>query len=182
MLEETEAALLARVRELFGATLRQVDPLTGTWTNEDVHRLFLAPPSVFLAWMGCGEGRTRREVESRWAFFVVAELLNGEPVNRPGIYQIVERLIAGVNGQTFGPTTGMRLTQVRNLCDDNRINAGVVLYGVLFSGTTPLPSVVELDSLDDYERHWQTWTYPDGTPEFAAHINVNQEKDHDAES
>ncbi|EFH5001021.1 DUF1834 family protein, partial [Escherichia coli] len=56
MLEETEAALLARVRELFGATLRQVDPLTGTWTNEDVHRLFLAPPSVFLAWMGCGEG------------------------------------------------------------------------------------------------------------------------------
>ncbi|HIC0019237.1 TPA: phage protein Gp37, partial [Escherichia coli] len=103
MLEETEAALLARVRELFGATLRQVEPLTGTWTNEDVHRLFLAPPSVFLAWMGCGEGRTRREVESRWAFFVVAELLNGEPVNRPGIYQIVERLIAGVNGQTFGP-------------------------------------------------------------------------------
>lgn len=30
MLEETEAALLARVRELFGATLRQVEPLTGT--------------------------------------------------------------------------------------------------------------------------------------------------------
>ncbi len=27
MLEETEAALLARVRELFGATLRQVEPL-----------------------------------------------------------------------------------------------------------------------------------------------------------
>ncbi|HAW0588295.1 TPA: hypothetical protein JLJ74_004800, partial [Escherichia coli] len=107
---------------------------------------------------------------------------NGEPINRPGIYQIVERLIASVNGQTFGPTTGMRLTQVRNLCDDNRINAGVVLYGVLFSGTTPLPSVVDMDSLDDYERHWQTWKFPDETPEFAAHINVNQEKDHDAEN
>ncbi|MCW7226187.1 DUF1834 family protein [Escherichia coli] len=82
MLEETEAALLARVRELFGATLRQVEPLTGTWTNEDVHRLFLAPPSVFLAWMGCGEGRTRREVESRWAFFCrggVAERGTGKP-------------------------------------------------------------------------------------------------------
>ncbi|HCB4045709.1 TPA: hypothetical protein MY465_004806, partial [Escherichia coli] len=56
------------------------------------------------------------------------------------------------------------------------------LYGVLFSGTTPLPSVVDMDSLDDYERHWQTWKFPDETPEFAAHINVNQEKDHDAEN
>ncbi|MBP1524432.1 DUF1834 family protein [Salmonella enterica subsp. enterica serovar Worthington] len=155
MLEETEAALLARVRELFGATLRQVEPLTGTWTNEDVHRLFLAPPSVFLAWMGCGEGVRvgKLKVAGHFCRGGVAER---EPVNRPGIYQIVERLIAGVNGQTFGPTTGMRLTQVRNLCDDNRINAGVVLYGVLFSGTTPLPSVVDMDSLDDYERHWQT--------------------------
>ncbi|XIX49959.1 hypothetical protein AB2F98_01605 [Escherichia coli] len=61
--------------------------------------------------MGCGGGITRREVESRWAFFVVAELLNGEPIKPAGIYQIVERLIAGVNGQTFGPTTGMRLTR-----------------------------------------------------------------------
>lgn len=175
MIGETETALLEKVNSLFGATLRQVQPHPGTWSDVDIQRILLAPPSVYLAWLGCGEGRTRREVESRWVFYVVADMLNGTPGNRPGIYQIVERLVAGVNGQTFGPTTGLKLTKAQNLYTDAQGGAGVALYGLYFSGITPLPSTVDADSLGDYERHWQTWLAEDGTPEFKAHIHVNGE-------
>ncbi|ECI5214693.1 DUF1834 family protein [Salmonella enterica subsp. diarizonae] len=180
MIASTEKALLETVRALFGRTLRDVETHPGTWSDSAIKKILIAPPSVYLAWLGCGEGRTRREVESRWVFYVVADMLNGQEINRPGIYQIVERLIAGVNSHAFGPTTGLRLTSVKNLYTDAQGVSGIALYGVYFSGITPLPSGVDLDSLDDYERHWQTWQYPDNTPEFAAHIHVNQEKNHDA--
>ncbi|WP_105465438.1 DUF1834 family protein [Escherichia coli] len=182
MIATTEAALLETVRGLFGRTLREIKTHPGTWSDAAIKKILIAPPSVYLAWLGCGEGRTRREVESRWVFYVVAKMLNGRETDRPGIYQIVERLIAGMNGQTFGPTTGLRLTSVQNLYTSAQGNSGVALYGIYFSGITPLPSGVDMDSLDDYERHWQAWKFPDETPEFAAHINVNQEKDHDAEN
>ncbi|MBV4411330.1 DUF1834 family protein [Enterobacteriaceae bacterium YMB-R22] len=174
MIGETETALLARVREAFGATLRQVDTHPGVWTDIDTRRILISPPAVYLAWLGCGEGRTRREVESRWVFYVVAELLNGREADRPGAYQIIERLVGAINGQSFGATTGMRLTQGQNLYTDAQGNQGIALYGLYFSGTSPLPCEADISTLDDFERHWQTWRLPDGTPEFAAHINVNE--------
>lgn len=177
MIGETETALLARVRELFGATLKQVDTHPGTWSDIDIRRILSRPPAVYLAWLGFGEGRTRREVESRWVFYVVADMLNGREANRLGIYQIVERLVAGISGQRFGDTTGIQVTKGQNLYTDAQGSAGVALYGIYFSGITPLPNLTDESSLDDYERHWQTWKCPDGTPEFAAHINVNEKAD-----
>ena len=179
MIATTEKTLLEAVRALFGLTLRQVDTHSGTWSDVAIKRILITPPSVYLAWLGCGEGRTRREVESRWVFYVVAQMLNGRERDRLGIYQIVERLIAGINGQSFGPTTGLKLTKVQNLYTDVQGQNGVALYGLYFNGTTPLPSHVDLSTLDEYERHWQTWRYPDGAPEFAAHIDVNERVNHD---
>lgn len=175
MFGETETALLARVQELFGSTLKQIDTHPGTWSDIDIRRILARPPAVYLAWLGFGEGKTRREVESRWVFYVVADMLNGRQANRLGVYQIVERLVAGIHSsRQFGNTTGMRATKGQNLYTDAQGNAGVALYGLYFSGITPLPNETNLPSLDDYERHWQTWKYPDGTPEFAAHIHVNE--------
>lgn len=171
--------MLARVREVFGATLRQVDTHPGTWSDIDIRRILMSPPAVYLAWLGCGEGRTHREVESRWVFYVAAELLNGREANRLGVYQIVERLVAAINGKSFGATTGLRLTKGQNLYTDAQGNQGVALYGLYFSGRTPLPCEVDVSSLDDFERHWQTWQLPDGTPEFTAHINVNERVNND---
>lgn len=174
MIGTTETALLDAVRGLFGKTLKQVDTHPGTWSDIAIKRIILSAPSVHLAWLGCGEGRTRHEVESRWVFYIAAEMLNGREKDRIGIYQIVERLTAGINRGKFGPTTGLRLTKGQNLYTDAQGAGGVALYGLYFSGITPLPAEVDETSLDDFERHWQTWNYPDGTPEFAAHINVNE--------
>jgi phage gp37-like protein len=177
MIGTTENALLEAVRGLFGRTLKQVTTHPGTWSDVAIKRIILSAPSVHLAWLGCGEGRSRREMESRWVFYVAADMLNGQEKDRLGVYQIIERLVAGVNGKIFGPSSGFKLTKAQNLYTDVQGNAGCALYGLYFSAITPLPNETSLSSLDDYERHWQTWTYPDGTPEFAAHIHVNERAD-----
>lgn len=176
MIGATETALLARVRELFGTTLRKVDTHPGTWDDNTLKRIIAATPSVYLAWLGCGAGRTAREVESRWVFYVVAQLLNGRD-DRLGAYQITERLIAGIARCTFGPSTGMRLTKALNLYSDERAAQGAVLYGLYFTAITPLPDAVDVSTLPDFERHYQTWAVPDGTPVTEDHINVNEEAD-----
>ncbi|WP_419057173.1 phage protein Gp37 [Kluyvera georgiana] len=176
MIGDTETALLDAVKGLFGNTLRDVDTHPGTWDDVAIKRMLLSEPAVYLAWLGCGPGRTSREVESHWVLYVCASMLNGREGDRLGIYQIVERLVAGINWKTFGSTTGMKLTKGQNLYTDAQGGAGCALYGLYFSGTTPIDTSIDLSSLDDYERHWQTWKQPDGTPPFEAHINVNEKQ------
>ena len=178
MIGQTETALLAAIRGMFGSTLRDVDTHPGTWSDIAIRRITSATPSVWVAWLGFGEGRTLREVETRWVLYVCADMLNGREGDRLGTYQIVERLIAGLNGFTFGPTTGFRVTKGQNLYTDTQAGAGVALYGLYFSGRTPLPAPTDETTLDDFERHWQTWQTPDGSPVYAAHINVNERTEH----
>lgn len=173
MISDTEVALLTAVRGLFGRTLKAIDTHPGTWNDIAVKRMLMTPPSVHIAWLGCGPGRTAREVESHWVFYICASMLNGREGDRLGIYQIIERLVGGINWKAFGPTTGMKLTRGQNLYTEAQSNAGCALYGLYFSGNTPIDTSVDLSSLDDYERHWQTWDLPAGTPPFEAHINVN---------
>lgn len=176
MIGETETALLDVVKGLFGQTLRDIDTHPGTWDDVAIKRMLLSEPAVYLAWLGCGEGRTAREVESRWVFYVCASMLNGREGDRLGIYQIIERLVAGLNWKTFGPTSGFKLTKAQNLYTDAQGAAGCALYGLYFSGRTPIADGVDISTLDDYERHWQTWKQPEHTPPFEAHINVNERK------
>ena len=94
-----------------------------------------SPPAIYVAWLGFA-GRTRAEAESRWVFYVVAERLNGEDTNHLGIYQMIDRLVGGINGQRFGPSSNMHLTKAQNLYTDTQDAAGVALYGVYFSAIT----------------------------------------------
>lgn len=176
MIGETEIALLESLRGLFGRTLKAIDTHPGTWNDVAIKRMLLTPPSVHVAWLGCGPGRTSREVESHWVFYVCASMLNGREGDRLGVYQIIERLVTGINWKTFGPTTGMKLTKGQNLYTDAQSGNGCALYGLYFSGTTPLNTGINISSLDDYERHWQTWKQPDGTAPFESHIDVNGKK------
>ncbi len=173
MIGETETAILNTVKAVFGGTLRQVDTHPGTWSDVAVRRMLIATPAVYVAWLGCGEGRTLREVESRWVLYVAAEMLNGREMNRLGAYEIIELLMVHLNGKAFGPSTGMRLTKAQNLYTDAQEASGTVLYGLYFSARTPLPNTNDESNLNDFLTHVQTWRLPDGSPEFKAHITVN---------
>ncbi|BEN05833.1 hypothetical protein SMETH9_11590 [Serratia marcescens] len=173
MVAATENALLEAVRALFGSTLQQCGTHPGTWDDVAIRHMLVSPPSIYVAWLGFGPGRTRAEVESHWVFYVVAERLNGEDSDHLGIYQMIDRLVGGINGQRFGPSSNMHLTKAQNLYTDTQDAAGVALYGLYFSAITPVSIGPDIATLDDFERHYQTWQMPDGTPAFKAHINVN---------
>ncbi|HEE9963811.1 TPA: DUF1834 family protein [Citrobacter freundii] len=82
MIGDTETALLEAVKGLFGNTLRDVDTHPGTWDDVAIKRMLLSEPAVYIAWLGCGPGRTSREVESHWVLYVCASMLNGREGER----------------------------------------------------------------------------------------------------
>lgn len=176
MIVETENALLARLRTLFGDTLREITTHPGDWSEEALRVVLMTPPSVYLVWLGAESGPVKGTVDSRFVFYVVADAVNGEELSRPGVYQIVGRLIAGLSGFKPAGAGPMRFEESRNLYTEKQGNRGVVLYGVYFTCEEDITPIVPEDGLDDYLRHYQTFSEPAGTSPFEAHIRLPQDK------
>lgn len=100
MITETEQAYIARIREYFGNELVSVDTHPGDWSDSVLRTMLINAPAIYVAWLGAGEGRTRGRLVSHWVFYVIGDMLNGREVSRPGLYQIVARLITLLDGFT----------------------------------------------------------------------------------
>lgn len=172
MIADTEAAYLARIRELFGNRLKRVDTHPGDWSEATLKKLLLTPPSVYVAWLGAGEPRTRNRMVSRWVVYVVGSVLNGRETNRIGLYQMVAVLLAGLSGFKAGNASPLTFEQASNLYSVTQGAAGVVLYGLYFSCEEIIDPLTDISTLADFMRHYETFGEPDGTPEFEAHIDL----------
>lgn len=164
--------LIAGINDLFGKTLRRIDTHPGQWSDSAVKLIINTYPAVYVAWMGSRQGEIRNTAISTWALFVSAQVLNGKQTDKPGIYQIVERLTGWLNNRRIEPAGMFTLTQVANLWSDIQSNAGVAVYGLYFDAPQPLPEPVEVSSLDDFATHYQQWAQPDGTTEQEALIHL----------
>ncbi|WP_334471355.1 phage protein Gp37 [Arsenophonus sp. PmNCSU2021_1] len=180
MIVSTENALLARLHEVFGNTLRDIATHPGDWSEAGLRDVLLTPPSVYLVWLGAQAGQVKGVIDSRFVFYVVAEVINGAEGDRPGLYQIVTRLIAGLSGFRPGHAGPMRFEEGRNLYTEQQGQHGVVLYGTYFTCEEPVPPLLQDDGVDAYLRHYQTFTQTDGSPPFAAPITLRGENnDHE---
>lgn len=179
MITDTENALIEQVKSLFGLSLRHVGTHPGDWSEAALRTMLLTPPAVYVVWLGAGEGRTPKRMESRWVFYVVADVINGAEVDRLGLYQIVSRLLSGLVGFCAGDAGPMRFSEGRNLYTEQQGGVGVALYGVYFSCEEVIPPQTDIESLDDFLRHWQTFEQPLGTPTLAAHIDLPQQEKQD---
>ncbi|WP_048797110.1 MULTISPECIES: phage protein Gp37 [Serratia] len=172
MIAETENALLARITTLFGNRVRRVDTHPGDWSDKALQSLLITAPAVYVAWLGGERGRTRSRMDSRWVCYVCGQVLNGHESDRMGIYQMVGLLIGGLEGFSPGTPTPMRYLQAQNLYTDAQGASGVAMYGVYFSCEEQFAPLTDLNTLDDFLRHYQTFGEPDGTPPFEAHIDL----------
>ncbi|EML5157549.1 TPA: DUF1834 family protein [Morganella morganii] len=164
--------LITGINGLFGNTLRRVDTHPGQWSDSAVKLVINTFPAVYVAWMGSRPGEIRNTAISTWALFVSAQVLNGRQTDKPGIYQIVERLTGWLNNRRIEPAGIFTLTQIANLWSDIQSNAGVAVYGLYFDAPQLLPDAVDVSSLDDFAIHYQKWVQPDGTPEQEALIRL----------
>lgn len=172
MIADTELAYLTRVRSLFGNRLRAVDTHPGDWSEATLKKILMAPPAVYVAWLGAGEPRTRNRVVSRWVFYVVGQSLNGRESNRIGMYQMVATLLSGLTGFKAGQASPLAFVRADNLASVAQIAAGVVLYALHFSCEETIDPLTDLNTLDDFLRHYETFVEPEGTDPFKAHISL----------
>lgn len=150
IIAQTSEALIAKIRELCGAHLREVAEHPGQWDDSTVRRLVRNPPAVYIAWLGQQPHPNRRLVVARWGVFVVAQVLNGQRQGQVGIYQIVEQLSAGLHQVQLAPSGMFELQSVQNLWSDTQSGMGVAVYGMYFNAQQPLPETLASDSLDDF--------------------------------
>lgn len=164
--------LIAGVKALFGNTLTRVDTHPGQWSDSAVALIINTAPAVYVAWLGSRPGEIPDTAVSTWGLFVSAQVLNGNQTDRPGIYQIVERLTGWLNRRRVEPAGLFTFTQVANLWSDIQSNGGVAVYGLYFEAPQLLPDAADVSSLNDFETHFQQWAQPKGTPEQEAIIRL----------
>ncbi|HHF5724335.1 DUF1834 family protein [Haemophilus influenzae] len=146
----TSNALIAQIKRLCGNHLKEVEEHPGQWDDSSVRRLVRNPPAVYVAWLGQVPNERQNCVIARWGVFVVAKVLNGQRRDAVGIYQIVERLTAGLDGAHIAPSGMFELQSVQNLWSDTQSGMGVAVYGMYFNAVQPLPCDTDESSLDDF--------------------------------
>ncbi|TNH04520.1 DUF1834 family protein [Testudinibacter sp. TR-2022] len=150
IIAETSTALLVRIKTLCGNTLREVTEHPGQWDDGSVKRLVRNPPAVYVAWLGQLPSNRPNEVIARWGVFVVANVLNGKRQGQVGIYQIVEQLTAGIDGERIAPSGLFSLQSVQNLWSDTQSGMGVAVYAMYFNAQQPVPDVISEADIDDF--------------------------------
>ncbi|HHY9322781.1 TPA: DUF1834 family protein [Escherichia coli] len=172
MITETEQAYIARIREYFGNELVSVDTHPGDWSDGVLRSMLINAPAIYVAWLGAGEGRTRGLLVSHWVFYVIGDMLNGREASRPGLYQIVARLIAVLNGFRTEKTSPLYFEKAVNGYTETQADSGAVMYALYFSCEEMIAPLTDISSLDDFLRHYETFVGPPGTPPFEAHIDL----------
>lgn len=177
MIADTERAYLNRIRDYFGAALIAVDTHPGDWSDQALGSMMLSAPSVYAAWLGAGEPRTRGRMVSHWVFYVTGHMLNGSETDRPGLYQVAARLLAVLSGFQAPGASPLTFERAANLYSEKQAGAGVVLYGIYFSCEEIIDPITDIATLDEFLRHYQTFGAPDGTPQLQAHIALPEPGD-----
>lgn len=175
MIADVEIALIARIREILGRTVREVASHPGRWDDETVRQVTRTPPAVYVAWLGLRPGRFDGEVVNRWALFVAAKVLNAQRGDQIGAYQMTEQLIAGLHGHRLDPGGLMNLVEGKNLWNETQSKTGVAIYGLYFESPGMLDALpgFDINDLPDFERHFQTWSADDpDAPPMEAHITL----------
>ncbi|EJA1174452.1 DUF1834 family protein [Escherichia coli] len=172
MITETEQAYISRIREYFGNGLVLVDTHPGDWSDSVLRTMLINAPAVYVAWLGASEGRIRGRLVSHWVFYVIGDMLNGREVSRPGLYQIVGRLLAVLNGFKTDKTSPLYFEKAVNGYTDIQADSGAVMYALYFSCEEMIDPLTDISSLDEFLRHHETFTEPEGTAPFKAHISL----------
>lgn len=184
---DIEDALLARVRDRFGPTLRQVDAIPASWDDEMIRRFLISAPGVFLSWgLDRGDNTTdaTAEVNSLWQFTIITAHEGKEATRRRGdaraigAYEIVERLIPLIHGYTPAGESALMFASADNLFSAANERNGLTVYGVLFSMPMTMSAVDEEPSdLEPFLRFHADWNQApaDGQLEAQDHVTLPQD-------
>lgn len=173
MISETQAAIIAAIRQTLGNAVKSVEPHPGDWSAQTLQRVIMSAPAVYVAWLGAKPGSRPQQIVNKWVVFIAAQTLNGVRADAVGTYQLTERLMAMFAGTHIAGVNAMTLTNARNLWSEQQNNVGAAMYALYYDEQSVLDPITPEQGLDDFLRQWQTFDQQhDGEPNMQAHINL----------
>lgn len=137
MIAAVEAAYLARVAEVLGASIKPPAAIGGAWTADELKRALNNAPTVRIALAG-GAIDPERQAAQLTAEFVIYVVTGGvtEAARRLGgpqtigAYDMLARLIPAFHGHTFAGLGTVTAYRLDNLFTETGLDLGGAVYGI----------------------------------------------------
>lgn len=168
MIAGIEDAMLARLRDTFGARLRDIDHKPAKLDEAELNRMLTQAPGAYLAFLGFERReRPQRSVDCAWGLYLVAANASGERARRRGDttaiggYEMTIAAAAVLEGFIPEGASGpIEIRSAENLFGDAFEKAGRTVYGLVLSLPATLPDGFDPTTLDNFLTFAGDWDIP----------------------
>ncbi|GCL64318.1 phage protein Gp37 [Pseudaquabacterium pictum] len=164
----TEAAVLAKVRSVFGNRVRTVGVLPGEFSDELLRSMLTLAPFVLLHFNGGTNPRPGAQtagINAQWEVYVGTAHASGPDARRLGdalqigTYEMLQLVCANLHNLDAGDDGSLQLQRVENLFTGAVDRQGLTVYGAIFS--QPMQFDLTLpQGLDDFETFHAQYDVP----------------------
>jgi phage gp37-like protein len=164
----TEAAILARLRALFGNRVRSIGAVPGEFSDELLRTMLTLAPFALLHFNGGANPRPGAAVagiSGQWEVYVGTAHASGQEARRLGdalqigAYEMLHIACAGVHNLAVADDGTLQLQRVENLFTGAVDRQGLTVYGAVFSNFISF-DLVAAESLDDFETFHAQYDVP----------------------
>lgn len=166
-IRDAELALVARLKEGFGNTLRQVDSLPDDWDDKTFETLLRMAPGAYVVFGG-GQARDSQATDQAalkagFSVVFVTRHASGEKARRHGdptqigAYEMIAIGVQLLHGHTIPGVGTLEFSHIDNLNEAAIDKQGGCVYAVGFVLPMALDAGgVDASSLDDFIRYYDT--------------------------
>lgn len=158
MLADIEDAIVDRVADVLGNTVKKVETLPGPWDEQALNLALRQAPGVYVYWDGGGPGRNSRRpyLNSVYRVYIVTGHASGERERRRGAahqigaYEILEQVVPALHGFSVADAGSLEFGRVAVLAPVSSQKKGIAVYEAEFSLQAPWPALRDAADLADF--------------------------------
>lgn len=183
MILVVEDLLIDKIKTLLPGRLRTVDSLPGDFTVDELKRLLISAPAVYVSFLGGQRDRRAGEfvLQSRWAVIALTNHASGQAARRrgdgqtAGAYEILDLLAPALDGLVIPDAGTVAVEQIRNLYSGAVDRQGLSAYALVLALPLCFPDTVDPATLDDFlMAHVDYDINQDGQADVADDVDLPQ--------
>lgn len=164
----TEAAILAKVRAVFGNRVRTVGVIPGEFSDELLRSMLTLAPFVLVHFNGGPNPRPGAQVagiNAQWEVYVGTAHASGPDARRLGdalqigAYEMLQLVCANLHNLPVADDGSLQLQRVENLFTGAVDRQGLTVYGAVFSSFISF-DLVAAEGLNDFETFHAQYDVP----------------------
>jgi len=180
MLAEIEDAIVARLQEVLGASVRTAETLPGPWDEQSLGLAMRQAPGVYVYWDGgrASRQRARSDISAVYRVYAVTGHASGQRERRRGAshqigaYEILERVVPALHGLST-PYGQLAFGRIAVLSPASSQRKGIAVYEAEFSIEAPFPALRDAADLADFAVYSATHEVGgEDTPDTYSHKDI----------